>query len=684
MKGGTIKETLKNFGLSEKQAEIYIFLGKRGPLKGGEITKRLKMNKGQVYRILRKLEKKGLVEETLEFPTRFTAAPLESVIDSFVKAKQEEVAEMEEAKKDLLTVWNKISQKNLESQLEKFSVIEGHKRIFHKISQMVNSTTNKLSMVLLVTDLRKAEQFEVFNAIYEKLVKSKIQVRTITKVSKQNANNIKVLSKQLKPVIDFRGKNPSLGSPTFNRMVIRDTEEIILFISDMSKDSFKDKKEVCLYTNCKSIIKSYLGIFEDVWKYSTNIKDTISEIETGKQTPNTSIVKEAKEAFRKYHDTFFSVEKELLMITSPKGLVKCGKGLEEFRKLVKRGVSVKIMAPIIGENLKATKQLLEICEVRHIPAGYLGITIIDGKHLFQFKKYPAEDSEIIDSFENMLYSNDSDYVERAKNMLNNIWRNAFAPSTITLNAITRIDEFDHTSFGDKEMTSELKKIKGLDSKDVNLPTSYSKKVLLNKFINAKRIRVKDMLKEPVTFYCTAGQAVIHPPSDFRLPDMLFHIFHLNKKSCFGTEDAMIVTCRQAVPTGYAYVPGAFITDNSEGIDFWKKTFAGLPFDQKLVQKDEFFVQVQGNTLFAGWTVPIPLALTKKILPPSCIMIEGYGNVKTGKYSIKEPSGDAIINEVNYFEGFVTYMHPSSKYTGPGTDGYFFREFLSTTYPPSSK
>ena len=66
VKRGTIEKTLRNFGLSEKQAEIYIFLGKRGPLKGGEITKRLKMNKGQVYRILRKLQKKGLVEEIAE------------------------------------------------------------------------------------------------------------------------------------------------------------------------------------------------------------------------------------------------------------------------------------------------------------------------------------------------------------------------------------------------------------------------------------------------------------------------------------------------------------------------------------------------------------------------------------------------------------------------------------------
>jgi len=109
----------------------------------------------------------------------------------------------------------------------------------------------------------------------------------------------------------------------------------------------------------------------------------------------------------------------------------------------------------------------------------------------------------------------------------------------------------------------------------------------------------------------------------------------------------------------------------------------LPFEQNLVKKNEFHVQIQHNILFAGWTVPIPLSPQQYILPPSCILIEGYGNVKTGKYTVGNPSGYTNTNEVNYFEAFVTFMHPASKYTGPGTDGFFYREFLSTIYPPST-
>ena len=39
--------------LSEKEIEVYVFLGKAGPKKVSEITKHLRMNKGQVYRLLK-------------------------------------------------------------------------------------------------------------------------------------------------------------------------------------------------------------------------------------------------------------------------------------------------------------------------------------------------------------------------------------------------------------------------------------------------------------------------------------------------------------------------------------------------------------------------------------------------------------------------------------------------------
>jgi hypothetical protein len=316
----------------------------------------------------------------------------------------------------------------------------------------------------------------------------------------------------------------------------------------------------------------------------------------------------------------------------------------------------------------------------------LGTTIIDGSHLFQFENPPPEQEklEATEYFENVFYTNDLEYVKKTKNMLNSIWKNAYTPSAITLEAITRIDVSQAGSISDTEMTGATKKINGLKFvKDEKPLRKLTERSLLNKFINAKRSPVKDLSKDPVIFYSSAGQAVIHPPDSFNLPHLLFHILHLNKMSSFGAEDAMIILSRHETPSGYSYLPAAFITDNPEALTFWKKTFAGVPFKQHVVNKNEFHIQIQHNNLFAGWTVPIPLSPQGYVLPPSCILIEGYGNVKTGKYSIGNPCGDTVVNEVNYFEAFVTFMHPSSKYTGPGTDGVFFREFLNTTYPPST-
>ena len=72
-----LKNALQQFGATEREAEVYILLAKHGKLGTGQIAKQMKKNKGLVYRTLNSLERKGLVESTLESPTRFVAVPLE-------------------------------------------------------------------------------------------------------------------------------------------------------------------------------------------------------------------------------------------------------------------------------------------------------------------------------------------------------------------------------------------------------------------------------------------------------------------------------------------------------------------------------------------------------------------------------------------------------------------------------
>ena len=118
-------------------------------------------------------------------------------------------------------------------------------------------------------------------------------------------------------------------------------------------------------------------------------------------------------------------QKSIFMITSNLGPVECWKDKKKVVEWVRRGVSVKIMAPVTSENLDIANQLLKICEVKHVPADYVETIIVDRQHLFQFKTLLSEEEPVAlnSYFENTFYTNDSEYVEKTENMLTDIWNN---------------------------------------------------------------------------------------------------------------------------------------------------------------------------------------------------------------------------------------------------------------------
>jgi sugar-specific transcriptional regulator TrmB len=103
--GKNILKVLRDYGLTDAEAEVYIFLAKIGVQKARDISSSLKMNKAQSYRIAKDLEKRGMVEQTLESPSRFTAIPFEKLLDVIVRGKRDEANLLEDEKDDLLSYW---------------------------------------------------------------------------------------------------------------------------------------------------------------------------------------------------------------------------------------------------------------------------------------------------------------------------------------------------------------------------------------------------------------------------------------------------------------------------------------------------------------------------------------------------------------------------------------------------
>jgi sugar-specific transcriptional regulator TrmB len=325
----TVEKILKDFGLTEKEIEIYIFLAKHGVLKSREVARQIKKDKAQVLRILKSLENKCLAESTLEAPKRFTAVPFEKVLDAFVKAKRDEATLVERTKKDLLLHWRSFGETGPEAQLEKFVVIEGSEKIYSKISKMVTETKNQLSTISTVPGLLRADQMGLFDLVVSHPLRSKIQLRFLTELAGQNSNAINaLLEKALKAGVDFRGRNPDLGVKPSPRMVIRDGEEVFLFITPREENPRAAQVDTGIWTNCRTLVQTFASVFEDLWRNATDTQPKSVDVDTGDALPKTFIVPSAKMVHKMYHKILNSAKEEIMFMTSSQGLL-------DFWKIIK-------------------------------------------------------------------------------------------------------------------------------------------------------------------------------------------------------------------------------------------------------------------------------------------------------------------------------------------------------------
>lgn len=683
LRGKTVEETLRSFGLTGKEMEIYIFLAKYGIQKGGEIAKKTKIAKPVVFRTLKILQRKGFIESTLESPTRHCAVPFETILDLNIRTKHEEAQQIEAAKADLLGDWSRINKENPESPVETFMVIEGNPKIFAKCYQMVKQTKDQLCGILTVSDLLQADHFDVFSALHYYKAKENIRARFITDLSNLDLKAIKSIRRRLKVLISLRCKNPDYTPRLFPQLLIKDNEEILLFISRSDKKPSESNLQTCLLTNCKAIIQSFSGVFEELWHNSTDIKQKIDEIEIGRPFPKTQIVANPAFARNLYLKALDSAKEEILIVTSSKGLNALSKKEVQLKEWRKRSIPIRIMAPIVSSNLDAMRQLLQWAEVRHIPLGYFETTIIDRNHLFQFESTTVTGGT--PSYHNMLYTNDSEYINRTTKLLHDIWRRTrsasarsarsiIQPNTVANNVSIRSDHpsLDNTRF--------------MIDKKYQENTKLTKQDVIDRIMKEKEQPKNQDIDwfEAVKLFGSRAFGIIHPPKTFRLPNIVIGALKHDEASSFGPSNAIAVLAYLECPSGFSFVPVAWVLDgqNPKLIDVLKSSFAGTPAQNNILlfSKDELQLRVRGKTLFAGWTKPIPLGGLAQTLPPSCIIFEGYGKCKYGVFNSVFPSGRK--QEVWYvtYDAFLTFYHPKEKYVGTGTDAFFDPCAFQLLYP----
>jgi hypothetical protein len=218
------------------------------------------------------------------------------------------------------------------------------------------------------------------------------------------------LKNVLKSGICFKGRNPDLGLKLSPRMAIRDKEECLFFIRPTTEIPATGQEDVCLWTNCKTLVQSFSAVFEDLWTNSADINEKIAELEADRPTPTAVVIDDIDNTPKTYDEVISSAQKEIMITTSSEGLLESLKRKTQLRELTERDIST-VMAPLTKENWHAVQELSQYCSVKHAPTGNLESTLVDGKHFIQSKTQPPHDGNESESAFLDFHHQRSEYVK---------------------------------------------------------------------------------------------------------------------------------------------------------------------------------------------------------------------------------------------------------------------------------
>ena len=108
MKEEKLLKVLLNLGFTRLEVETYLFLEKHGLSKAKDLTAKLRVTKQRLYPTIKNLQRKGIINSTLEHPARFSAVPFDKVLDLLAKTKIEEAHRVQQNKAELLVDWQTV------------------------------------------------------------------------------------------------------------------------------------------------------------------------------------------------------------------------------------------------------------------------------------------------------------------------------------------------------------------------------------------------------------------------------------------------------------------------------------------------------------------------------------------------------------------------------------------------
>jgi sugar-specific transcriptional regulator TrmB len=253
----TIEDTLARFGLLKNEIRVYLHLARAGEKKAGEIAEAISLHRTETYRILRDLEKKGIVFSIFEKPLKFTAVPLDKAIDLLVDAQKIRIRLLEQEKPSLVELWKAMPKTKVEStKKELFQMLEGEQQVLMKANDLLEKTQHKFEIYASAEYLSEL-YYNDFSDILKAQAK-KVQGNLVTDNTIKSAYFIG----QMQWLTDSHHISDEQNLPCF---MISDSKEVLIAFHEKDTEGTDDAKKklrtAAIWTNYNALVNTLQILF---------------------------------------------------------------------------------------------------------------------------------------------------------------------------------------------------------------------------------------------------------------------------------------------------------------------------------------------------------------------------------------------------------------------------------------
>jgi len=264
---------LQEYGLTRNEARVLVFLAKTGPSKASEVARAVQINRTETYRTIRNIQRRGLVEATLERPVRFQSVPFDRCLQILIDERKAKLRILEQRGENLRHQFEEMRVEPVAQEVERFQVVEGRIRIEQRLLGMYAEARKSVVTVLSPSQVVRADTSGLFDMLSQ-AVGAGLRVKVITAI---NQSNLEVVEK-LRETIEIR--HLDLKAKLIPRVSIIDDNEAIFEITTTDEIP-RSGEEVALWISSRAFVRNLQAYFAEMWNSGTPADGRIEVLRKG-------------------------------------------------------------------------------------------------------------------------------------------------------------------------------------------------------------------------------------------------------------------------------------------------------------------------------------------------------------------------------------------------------------------